>query len=251
MNKPINIIMEEQGILEVVHENMTDLLENDKQMFTLLRRCGLGASDASVYMGVNKWNSVEDLITQKTLNHVTEEEIAIGEKEVVRKGSDLEPIILQKFSKMMDIHVVKPTAMYKLKAHPQLTINFDGVINMSNQPIPVEAKFVSTYANRYWDRSKCIKTLFEGSPIVTGGANMIEHIEDSARLYGIPAYYYTQIQQQLLGLDAPFGYFAVIYDKGWEFAVYKVFRDLYVQTGIIQESAKVWEKVRNKKSITG
>lgn len=244
----ISKIIGEQGILEIVHENVSDVLANNKDLFTMLRRCGLGASDASVYMGVNQWNTVEDLIKQKLLAYVTEEEKAIGEKEAVRKGVDLEPLILEKFNKLMNVEVSKPTAMYKIKEHPQLTINFDGVMEMSGQLIPVEAKFVSTYANRYWDRSKCIKTLFEGTPIITGGASMVEHIEDSARLYGIPVYYYTQIQQQMLGLNAPFGYFTVIFDKGWEHGVFKIFRDLYVQNGIINESAKVWQQIETKKN---
>ena len=86
--------------------------------------------------------------------------------------------------------------------------------------------------------------MFEGSPKITGGSTMIDHIKEEADLYGIPEYYYTQVQQQMLGLDAPFGYFAVLFDKGWELGVYKIFKDQYTQDGIVSESKKIWQRVR-------
>lgn len=234
----------QQEILEVVYPDMAELSRHDKQAFTLLRRNGLGASDASVYMGVNLYTSLSKLIEQKRAIGITDEEIAIGKKDNVRKGADLEPLILEKFSERMGIEVIKPAPMYKIIADPQLTINFDGVIDVGGQLIPVEAKWASPYANKYYDRTKSINTLFEGSPHISGGASMKEHIEDEARLCGIPPYYYTQVQQQMMGLDAPFSYLTVLFDKGWDDVSFKIFKDKYVQDGIRKESKIVWERVK-------
>ena len=229
-----------------MHPSMSELSKTDQAMFAMVRRSGLGASDASVYMGVNQWTTVEDLIAEKRSIGLTDKELEVGNKEVVRKGRDLEPIILGAFAKNMNVQVDKPAPMYRVIEHPQLTINFDGVIVMDNQPIPVEAKFVSAWADKYWKRERMIKNLFEGLCYQSGGASIIEHIEEQAKLYGIPAYYYTQVQQQMFGLHAPFGYFATVFDKGWVYGAFKIFQDAYVQAAIITESARVWEKVKQQ-----
>ena len=242
--KTIEELIQEQGLLEVVHPSMSELNKTDQAMFAMVRRSGLGASDASVYMGVNQWTTLEDLIAEKRSIGLTDKELEVGNKEVVRKGRDLEPIILEKFADKMNVVVDKPAPMYRVKEHPQLTINFDGVILLNDQPIPVEAKFVSSYADKYWDRSKMINTLFEGTPMIAGGGSIVEHIVEEGKLYGIPPYYYTQIQQQLFGLNAPFGYFATIFDKGWVAGAYKVFKDEWLQNVMTIESKAAWEKVK-------
>jgi hypothetical protein len=233
-----------QGILDVVHPNMAQLSDEDNAAFAMVRRSGLGASDSSVYLGVNQWTSIDQLIEEKKSIGYTAHEKEVSEKENVRKGKDLEPIILGKFAKQMRIEVIKPTPMYRIIEHPQLTINFDGVCMMGDQPIPVEAKFASAWADKYWNKGKWVRDLFEGKPMLAGGGTLIEHIELEGELYGIPPYYYTQVQQQMLGLNAPFGYFAVIFDKGWQFGAYKIYKDQYVQDAIISESAKVWKRVK-------
>ena len=230
--------------LEEVVPNMSELSRTNQRLFAIARRQGLGASDASIYLGVNLFTTVDELIKEKKSTEVTEKEIAIGNLPNVRKGSDLEPLILCKFAEQMGIKVFKPSPMYKIIEHPQLTINFDGVCNMGETMVPVEAKWVSSYAQKYWDLSKAIKTLTEGVEYTAGGSSIMEHIASQATLYGIPPYYYTQIQQQLLGLNAPFGYFAVIFDKLWEFKAFKVFKDEFTQRQLISESAKVWEIIK-------
>ena len=235
------------NVLEIVHPNMAELSKTDNAQFAILRRNGLGASDSAIYLGVNKWKTVDELIAEKCATELTEEEIAVGEKEVVRKGADLEPIILGKFADWSGLEVRKPEPMYRLKEHPQLTVNFDGVTLMGETLIPVEAKFCSIYANKYWNRGKCLKHIADGKPMLCGGSSVKEHIEMSAELYGIPPYYYTQIQQQMMALESPFGYFAVVFDKGWEFGTYKIFKDQYLQDELIKGSEMVWEQVLEKR----
>lgn len=234
--------------LTIVYPNMSKLIEEDRAQFAMLRRNGLGASDASVYLGVNQWTTVEELIEEKCSIGLTDKEIEVGNKENVRKGSDLEPLILKTFATWSGLEVNKPEPMYALKEHPHLRINFDGVVSFTEDTkIPVEAKLCSYWANKYWDRTKWIENIMDGSPKVCGGANVVEHINMEAELYGIPPYYYTQIQQQMLGLDAPFGFFAVLFDKGWELGVYKIWKDLFIQEEIIKQSKIVWEKIEERR----
>ena len=195
-------LIQSKGILEIVHPNMSLLNITDQAAFAMVRRSGLGASDSSVILGVNQWTTLQDLIEEKKSIGLTDHEIEVGNKENVRKGRDLEPIILENFEKNLALTVVKPDPMYRIKEHPQLTINFDGVTVLGEQLIPVEAKFVSAFASKYWDRTKQIHNWYEGNPLICGGATIQEHILEEAKLYGIPGYYYTQVQQQMLGLNA-------------------------------------------------
>jgi len=238
----------EQLGLKIVCENAYDLAQNDKEGFIVLRRNGFGASDSSVLLGVNPFLDTKELIEQKCSVEVTEEELAVGEKENVRKGSDLEPLILQKFEKWSGFETYKPDAMYQIELYPWLTVNFDGIIKLDKTYIPVEAKYVSVYANKYWIRSKAIKQLHEGFPVRCAGRDIKAHIQETAEMYGIPPYYFTQVQQQLLALQAPFGYLVGLFDKGWELGVYKIFADNITQQALIESSKNNWEIIKERKA---
>lgn len=234
--------------LSIVCDNAYDLAVNNKEAFIMLRKNSIGASDSSVILGINPFTDTAKLIEQKCALAPTEDEIAIGEKENVRKGADLEPLILQKFEQWSNMYTYKPNAMYQLNKFPQLTVNFDGILCLENTYIPAEAKFVSVYAHKYWDKSKAIKLPHEGFPVRCAGKDIQTHIKECAEMYGIPPYYYTQIQQQLLALNAPFGYLAALFDKGWEFKVFKIFADLPTQTALVDISQRVWEIIYKKKT---
>lgn len=238
----------EQLGLKIVCENAYNLARHDKEGFITLRRNGFGASDSSVLLGVNPFTDTKELIEQKCAVKVTEKELAVGEKENVRKGSDLEPLILQKFEEWSGFETYKPDAMYQMELYPWLTINFDGIIKLDKTYIPVEAKYVSVYANKYWTRSKAIRQPHEGFPVRCAGRDMKAHIQETAEIYGIPPYYFTQVQQQLLALQAPFGYLVGLFDKGWELGVYKIFADNITQQALIESSKDNWEIVKERKA---
>lgn len=245
MQKIIESILEKDA-LRIDIEDMARLSTEDPAAFAMARRSGLGASDSSIYLGVNLYKNVDQLITEKRSIGLTPEEIAVGNKEAVRKGRDLEPIILEKFAKQFNIDVCKPSPMFRLKEHQQLTINYDGVIQMHTELPPVEAKFVSTYGDKYWDKTKSIDSLAVVRDYTVYARDIIEHIKEAAKLYGIPPYYYTQVQQQMLGTNAQWGYFAVLFDKGWDFKAFSVSRDQLVQNALIEESAKVWRRIKGE-----
>ena len=115
----------EAPLLDTLIENVSDLEEDE---YALARRQGLGASDSSILLGVNPYKQKSDLIIEKRSKIITEEERTIKMKDAVRKGFDLEPLILQKYVKLTGkVEPIKPTSMYRINATPCLTINFDGV----------------------------------------------------------------------------------------------------------------------------
>ena len=215
--------------------------------YALVRRQGLGASDSSVLLGVNPYKQKHDLIVEKRSKVITEEERAIKMKDAVRKGFDLEPLIIQKYVKLTgDVEPIKPTSMYRINATPCLTINFDGVGYTDNNLIPIECKFVTTYGDKYYKRDHAMKREFGECTLhrnCRAYTDATDRIKAKAEACGIPPYYYTQVQQQIYGLNAPFGLLTALHDKGWETVVYFVPRDDECIRNIIIEGTKAWAKV--------
>lgn len=232
--------------LVVLVEDIQALTDED---YALARRQGLGASDSSIILGVNPYKKKEDLIVEKRSRTITDEERKIKDKDVVRKGFDLEPLILQKFAKLHNCaEPIKPVSMYQIEKYPQLTINFDGLIVEHGIVIPVEAKFVSTYGDKYYKREHALRREFKDAKHVTRSirpyTDTVDRIKAKAEQIGIPPYYYTQIQQQLLGLDAPYGYLVALHDKGWETVIYHIPRDEECIRALIIDSTKLWQKIK-------
>lgn len=230
--------------LDIICDNAYELAQENNDSFVLLRKNGFGASDSSILLGVNPWKKIPDLVKDKRTMYVTPEDRKIGELENVRRGNDLEDVNLKKFAKWADTSCYKPNAMYRSNDYPYLTVDFDGIIYLEPYYIPVEAKYVSLYALKYWVPGKSIATLIGGTQYTCAGADLKSHIEEAAALYGIPPYYYTQLQHQMLLCGAPFGYMSVIFEKGWEHRVFKVFRDDYAVQQLIEIGAATWKEVR-------
>lgn len=232
--------------LEILVDNASLLSKTDQKAFAMVRRMGFGASDASILLGVNPFpnGTIKLLIEQKRSETLTADEVAIGQMVNVRKGSDLEPLILQKFIDITGLEVMKPEAMYRIKEFPFLTINFDGITTIDGQLIPVECKFVSMYGNKYWEMNKACTNWQENSerPYMLGGADTI--FKDLHMAYGPPDYYITQMQQQLLALKAPYGFFSVIFDKGWEHAIFKIYNSELAKNQLITEGYKCWNEIQ-------
>ena len=231
-------------MLDILIENVSDLSDEE---YALARRKGLGASDSSVLLGVNPYKKKSDLIIEKRSKIITDEERAIKMKEAVRKGFDLEPLILQKYVKLTgNPEPIKPTAMYQIVDNPCLTINFDGVGYVDDYLIPVEAKFVTTYGDKYYNREHAMYREFGKCSLhrsCRAYTDSIDRIKAKAEACGIPPYYYTQVQQQMYGLGSPFGLLTALHDKGWETVVYFIPRDEECIQNIIIEGRKIWIKI--------
>lgn len=220
----------EQGVLDVAVDNIQSLSHEE---YALKRKDFFGASDSSIILGVNLYKDINTLLDEKNAKYLTEDEKAVGEKAIVKKGYDLEPVILSKAeAELTDLgfigHLIKPVNMYKFKEVDGMSVNYDGVFITEDKLIPVEAKLVSKYGEKYYNKTITIadaKTVNMNKE----GTSVTEHTKKKALRFGIPAYYYTQVQQELLGLNADYGFLAAQFDETWTFKLYYIPKDPYVQ----------------------
>lgn len=232
--------------LEIAVENIDQV---SKEEFTKLRRNGFGGSDSSVLVGVNPFSTINDLIQSKTRTELSEEEKAIGKLAAVRKGNDLEPLVITKATQILENTVFKPPHMYRFKEFPYLTMNFDGVTDLEGkQYVPVEIKVCTYKGEKHYNKFKALydEARPEGQQAQAEQENITEanmSIEERAAHYGIPPYYYTQLQQEMMALDAPFGFIAVLFESDWYVRIFKVHKDPKTQNAIILQGYKIWKKV--------
>lgn len=218
----------ERGKLKVAVKNIQLMSHTD---YAMARKNYFGASDSSILCGVNLYKNMDELIKEKNTKYITREELAVGEKPIVKKGYDLEPIILLKAEQELNLEVYKPKDMYAFKKVNGLSVNYDGVIETEDGLIPVEAKLISKFGEKYYNKTITIE---EAKQLKTNSDSCVidAHIKARAIRYGIPPYYYTQVQQEIAGLDAPYGYLAAMFDDSWSFKLYYIPRDDYVINSI-------------------
>lgn len=224
------------------------------EQYALLRKDGLGTSDSSIVLGVNPYTTKRELIEEKCRNYLTDEELAVGDKSAVRKGRELEPLIIHKHTQVLDRRIIKPIHMYRHKEFPHIKFNFDGVVDKvmkddgTYQYIPDEIKVVTMYGQKHYDKKKAWFSESKGYLDVPERYDEYNaSIETKAGLYGIPPYYYTQLQQQIFGLNAPFGYLTVMFDTLWEIFSFLVWRDQKVINQLIIEDTKTWNLIEQKR----
>ena len=214
------------------------------ETYAILRRNGFGGSDSSILLGVNPYKTLPDLIKEKASKELSEEEKEIGMKVAVRKGNDLEPLVIKKYMEFMGARVIKPTDMYVFKDYPYLKMNFDGVNIENEKPFPVEIKVATSYGQKNYNPAKAIFNEFVGfAPLPQNISNTNNSIETKAAHYGIPKYYYTQLQQEMMACDADYGHIAVIFDKDWTVHIWHVWKDEAVQNQIKLQAYKAWQEV--------
>lgn len=222
------------GRLEVAIDNIQAMSHDD---YALARKNYFGASDSSILCGVNLYKTLDELLKEKNNKFITDEEREVGEKPIVKKGYDLEPIILDKAEQELEKlghlgFLFKPRDMFKFKDIDGLSVNYDGVFVEGNRPlVPVEAKLVSKYGEKYYNKQVTHEQA-KALDMKVEGTNLEQHIKRKALKLGIPPYYYTQVQQEINGLDAPYGYLAAMFDDSWEFKLFYIPRDTYVIAAI-------------------
>lgn len=224
------------------------------QEYALLRKNGLGTSDSSIVLGVNPYNSRSNIIEEKCRNYLTDEELAVGDKSAVRKGRELEPLIIHKHSQIMDRRIIKPIDMYYHKEYPFIKFNFDGVLDKlynddgTYQYIPDEIKVVTMFGVKHYQPAKATFSEHSGWNVIPPHYEKENvDIETKAGMYGIPPYYYTQLQQQIFGLNAPYGFLTVLFENNWEIHSWFVWRDQKVINQLIIEDSKIWDIIERKR----
>ena len=253
-----DFINENAGVLDLseldIEVDIANIDQYPNEQYALLRKNGLGTSDSSIVLGVNPYTSKNDLIAEKCRNYLTEEELEVGTKSAVRKGRELEPLIIHKHSQVMGRRIIKPTDMYRHKDYPFIKFNFDGVIDKlynedgTYQYIPDEIKVVTIYGMKHYQPKKATFSEFTGWQLIPPHYEKEDvGIEQKAAMYGIPPYYYTQLQQQIFGLDAPYGFLTVMFEKDWQIHSWFVWRDQKVINQLIMEDAKTWNIIESKR----
>lgn len=233
MQEKINIddlISKINGIRIVA--NAAQLLALDDDSYAMLRHVGFGASDSSKLIGINPFTTLDELLKEKRT--MAPSDPAIRNKASVRKGKDLEDLIMHKAEKHLGITIEKPENMYAYQ-ETRLTVNFDGVSQIGRYLIPIEIKVCTSYGRKYYNFDRAINE---------DGANpqWKTDLNELAKLLtvdincGFPDYYYTQLQQQMLFLNAPYGILAVLDDYSWTMKYYMV-----AQNGTIQHEIQVAE----------
>lgn len=235
--------------------------------FKNIRFNGFGASDSSKILDVNPFpgGNPKDLLKEKIERHHDE---TIGHKAVVRMGSELEDLIISKIAEILDKTIVKPSHMYA-KEFNGLTTNFDGVLvlNSNKSPyIPAEIKTISMYGRKYYNFKKGIEIENnKGEPQVEGYecvTNFViesefapegyredlkplqKHIYHNAEQIGIPAYYYTQVQQQIDFVNAPYGLLITLDVKEWRLHLFKIPRDQITINSLNARAKKLYDRLK-------
>lgn len=250
--------------IEVDVKNIDNVSPED---FALSRRKGFGGSDSSIILGVNPFKTLYELIEQKASPELSEEEKAVGKLAAVRKGNDLEPLIMQKASQILNVTIFKPPHMYKFSTFPYLKMNFDGVAEVTkaiiypnlkvSKYVPVEIKVATVKGERHYNPYKALYSELEYDVDENTGEvkyklrelppNYAEYsdltIAAKADAYGIPVYYYTQVQQEMMALNANYGFLAVLFESTWEVHIFFIHRDPTVQNQLILEGNAAWKRV--------
>ena len=259
-NLPIKLLVKDVGSLTA-------------EEFTNIRRRGFGGSDSSMLLGVNPYQGESELINSKVLPYLPdspektaqlERESQVGRLASVRKGNDLEPLIIKKASEALGITIIKPVDMFQFKDYPYLTMNFDGVgdfpkdhkfsfVAKHHGYAPVEIKVATFKGQRHYQIPKAIysETRFyqglepweEAPPPLSDEELRTLSIEQKALHFGIPPYYYTQVQQEMMALDANHGFLAVLFEMDWHLQIFFVQKDIYVWNALKIEGYKEWQKV--------
>lgn len=239
----------------IVVKKDIDLVSEEE--YAQIRMDWFGASDSSRLLDVNPFpkGTFEDLIHEKLTNEVDE---SIGKKASVRMGKDIEDLIMEKCklpfknSVYHPIHIFKPTYMYgNLKNH--LGCNFDGVALIpDNKAFPIEIKAVTKYGRKYYDFTKSKYYQKDGEwqePREFFGEFEGDTIEDRAHSIGIPVYYYTQLQQQMMLLNSPIGFLAAMDVDNWDVHIFIVLKDSSVWEELKQRSLLGWTRISTTRKI--
>lgn len=193
--------------------NANILVETDnlsKEEWLRYRKQGIGGSDVSCLLGINKWKSEIELWLDKT-NQTND---PVEENEAMQWGTIMEPIIRNHFAEVTGKTVVELKAMLQHPEHPFMLADVDGVtVDDSGNPAILEIKTASEFKRSDWDE-------------------------------GVPAYYQTQVQHYLCVAGIQKAYIAVLIG-GNSFRIFEVDADEEIQDMLIAVEKDFWRKVIN------
>lgn len=253
-----------ETINKILKQNNFDIMYKDidlvsEEEYVKIRMTGFGASDSSKLLNCNPFPNGDRLsLCKEKATGVYDE--TISKKASVRMGKDIEHIILEtvieKFTEIYpDSVLLKPPHMYGNEHH--LNINYDGILlTTEDVAYPVEIKAVTKYGRKYYDFSKSLFKTKDGewqpqgtliNKYVGAPISISDYCNTAAKHYGIPPYYFTQLQQQLMGTGSDFGYLVVMDVDNWDVHIFLVHKDEYVQSELNISGNIGWAMVEIQK----
>lgn len=180
-------------------------LNMDREAWLQLRTHGIGGSDASIILGINKWKTPFELWLEKT-EQVIPQEI---QNDATYFGTLLEDIVAKEFEKRSGKKVRRKNAILEHPEHDFIIANVDRMV--VGEKAILECKTTSAYNAKEWES---------------------EEIPDS---------YIAQIQHYLgvLGPEYKKGYFAVLIGSN-KFVWKEIDRDDELIEIIFQREIEFW-----------
>ena len=189
---------------------LVETKELSKKEWLQWRKKGIGGSDVSCLIGVNKWKSEIELWMEKTnqTNEVQEE------NEAMQWGHIMEPVIRNHFAEITGKPVIQIEAILQHPEYKFMLADVDGVtIDENNEPAILEIKTVSEFRRSDWDA-------------------------------GVPSYYEVQVQHYLCVTGMKKAFMAVLFG-GNAFRIYKIEADKELHNMLIAVEKEFWNKVQN------
>jgi putative phage-type endonuclease len=112
--------------------------EMSHEDWLVMRKTGIGGSDAGAICGLNPYSSPMKVFWDKT-NDETEE----LDSEAVRQGHDLEDYVAQRFMESTGLKVRRSNFMYRSKEHTFMIADVDRLI--AGEDAVLECKTASAY----------------------------------------------------------------------------------------------------------
>lgn len=194
-----------------VYRDMLDQLT--EQEWQALRYHGIGGSDAGVMMHDNPYKTKRQLYEERYNNiHVD-----LSHEVAIKKGRDLEDLILDKFVKQTGKVCYKPNEMYYHPDFPHMKANLDGIIHAENAL--AEFKFI-TYQG-------------EGGWLNANGE------------WTAPKYYYAQCQHYMFVTGAEKTYLCGLLESQWELVIIEIPRDEEYIMNLKIEEFKFWNRLQD------
>lgn len=178
----------------------------DRQEWLKWRSKGIGGSDVSVLMGLNKFRSVYQLWLEKTGQIIPEE----AENDFTHFGTVLEPVVKAEFMKRTGLKVRAKKAILQSTEYPFMLADLDGVIYENGEMALFEAKTASAYKKDIWEQ-------------------------------GVPVEYQLQVQHYMAVTGAQKAYVAALVGGNW-FCYHEVNRDEELIEIIIKVEKEFWEE---------
>lgn len=181
-----------------------------KEEWLKWRKKGIGGSDVSCLLGINKWKSEIELWLDK-VNQTNEPPV---ENEAMTWGMIMEPVIRNYFTEVTGKKVVEVRAILQHPEYPFMLADVDGItVDDAGNPAVLEIKTASEYKRGEWE-------------------------------VDVPVYYQTQIQHYLCVTGIRKAYCAVLIG-GNSFKIYEVDADDEIQSMLIEVEKNFWNKVQN------